>query len=76
MRELLPVLALSFAVGLGSTLAVLWFDLRRRRAHRSRCQYCHHRYRPDESLACLSDVYCGESCEVAALEKMITAIRR
>jgi hypothetical protein len=55
---------------------VLWFDLRRRRAHRVRCQYCHHRYRPDESLACLPDVYCGESCEVAALEKMITAIRR
>jgi hypothetical protein len=76
MREIISVIIIGFAVGFCATFAAIGLDAWIRRAHRVRCQYCHHRYRPDESLACVPEAYCSESCEVAELEKMITAIRR
>ena len=39
---------------------------------RTRCRACGWRYRVDESLACFPEGYCGETCEVEALEKIGT----
>ena len=77
MKDLWIILIIAYVMGFGTVAALILIERRNIfRSPRSRCRACHHRYRPDESLACVPEAYCCEACEMADLEKMITALRR
>lgn len=74
MKDFLAILGFAFAFGAGFALALMIYDYWHSDPIPTRpespCQQCGQQYHPDESAACLPEIYCGEACEVAALEKM------
>ena len=71
MPDFFVTLFISVGVGFGALAAMILLEHRNTfRPPRAKCQNCHHRYWPDESMACVPEAYCGESCEVADLERV------